>query len=89
MGRILIAPSTDPAKNKDDLLKYVHEIQDYADFLHCDVMDGVFVDRRTISYDTIALLKQNCLLPLDVHLMIENPSSVLKNYAKYLHLGQD
>ena len=38
MDRILIAPSTDPAKTESDLIEYVHQIQDYADFLHCDVI---------------------------------------------------
>ena len=82
MDRILIAPSTDPTKSEDDLLSYVREIQDYADFLHCDVMDGVFVPRKTISYETILLLKRNCLLPLDVHLMVQNPLDEIEKYAK-------
>ena len=82
MDRILIAPSTDPAKTESDLIEYVHQIQDYADFLHCDVMDGKFVERKTISYQTIKLLKQNCLLPLDVHLMVQNPTEVIEEFVK-------
>ena len=60
MDKTLIAPSTDPAKTLDDLLLYVKHIQEFADLLHCDVMDGEFVERKTISYDTIAHLKDNC-----------------------------
>lgn len=82
MDRILIAPSTDPAKDESDLLSYVRQIQDHADFLHCDVMDGVFVSRKTISYETVSLLKHNCLLPLDVHLMVQNPLNVIEKFAE-------
>ena len=82
MDKVMIAPSTDPAKDFNSLLTYVKSIQDYADLLHCDVMDGEFVERKTISYDTIKHLKDNCLLPLDVHLMVSSPEKVVKKFAE-------
>ena len=53
-----------------------------ADILHIDVMDGHFVPN--ISFGTIVakLAKNYSTLPIDVHLMIENPDSYIENFAK-------
>ncbi len=53
-----------------------------ADWIHVDVMDGRFVPNITIGpYMVEALSKVTCL-PLDVHLMIEDPGRYVENFAK-------
>jgi ribulose-phosphate 3-epimerase len=52
-----------------------------ADWIHVDVMDGHFVPTITIGALFVESLKRNTKLPLDVHLMIENPDVHVKSYA--------
>ena len=52
-----------------------------ADWIHVDVMDGHFVPTITIGPLFVESLKQNTKLPLDVHLMIENPDAHVKSFA--------
>ena len=86
--RSYVSPSTDPIspKSRDFEKKIVKYAQDLleagADFLHCDVMDGEFVKNTTYDYEIVEKINQNCLIPLDVHLMIENPVAQLDNYIK-------
>lgn len=83
MKKVLIAPSTDPCSVKD-LTKYAKEIEKAgADWLHCDIMDGKFVPKRTYDYLIMAFIRKSTNLKLDVHLMVENPMKVAKDYAKY------
>ena len=82
MDKLLIAPSTDPVKTVEDLIKYADEIKNDADLLHCDIMDGKFVENKTFSYDVLGILKEKTLLPLDVHLMIEKPTKLIKKFAQ-------
>lgn len=51
--------------------------QNKIDLLHVDVMDGNFVPNFTFGTDFIKALKQSTHIPLDIHLMIENPESKL------------
>lgn len=44
-----------------------------ADYIHCDVMDGVFVPNITFGQIMVKALRQKTSLPLDVHLMIVQP----------------
>lgn len=44
-----------------------------ADFVHLDIMDGHFVPNLTFGPQLVAALKEKTALPLDVHLMVENP----------------
>jgi ribulose-phosphate 3-epimerase len=44
-----------------------------ADLVHVDVMDGHFVPNLTLGPEMVAALKEKTSLPLDVHLMVENP----------------
>lgn len=53
-----------------------------ADWLHVDVMDGHFVPNITIGVPVVASIKKVTALPLDVHLMIENPEKYIESFAK-------
>ncbi len=53
-----------------------------AEWLHVDVMDGHFVPNITIGPLIVAAIKPITSLPLDVHLMIENPERYLADFAK-------
>ncbi len=52
-----------------------------ADFIHVDVMDGHFVPNLTIGPPVIRAVKRAATVPLDVHLMIDNPDRYLKAYV--------
>ena len=52
-----------------------------ADYLHVDVMDGHFVPNLTIGPPVVAALRKVTDLPLDVHLMIENPDRYIADFA--------
>lgn len=52
-----------------------------AHMLHIDVMDGHFVPNITIGYSVVAAIRKITTLPLDVHLMIENPDFFVKEFA--------
>lgn len=53
-----------------------------ADWLHIDVMDGHFVPNITIGVPVVAAIRKVTNLPLDVHLMIENPQKYIDPFAK-------
>ena len=55
---------------------------DGADWIHVDVMDGHFVPNITIGVPVVKSLKKITKLPLDVHLMIENPDKYIEPFAK-------
>jgi ribulose-phosphate 3-epimerase len=53
-----------------------------ADYIHVDVMDGHFVPNLTIGPVVIEAVRKATTLPLDVHLMIENASRWVGEYAR-------
>jgi len=53
-----------------------------ADLIHVDVMDGHFVPNLTIGVPVVARLQEITTVPLDVHLMIENPERWAGSYAE-------
>jgi ribulose-phosphate 3-epimerase len=53
-----------------------------ADYIHVDVMDGHFVPNITIGAPVVASLRSRTNLPLDVHLMIEQPEVHIRQFAE-------
>ncbi|MFD2638226.1 ribulose-phosphate 3-epimerase [Piscibacillus salipiscarius] len=78
---IKIAPSILSA----DFSKLADEIKDVeadSDYIHVDVMDGHFVPNITIGPLIVESIRPITTLPLDVHLMIENPDNYIGQFAK-------
>jgi ribulose-phosphate 3-epimerase len=77
----LIAPSILSA----DFGRLAEEVQAVeaagADWIHVDVMDGRFVPNITIGPLIAEAVRRACTLPVDVHLMIENPERYLKAFV--------
>lgn len=80
--KILIAPSILSA----DFTRLADEIQDVeragCDVIHVDVMDGHFVPNLTIGPPVIKWIRKVTKLPLDVHLMIDEPLNSIEEYKK-------
>ncbi|MGM9925332.1 MAG: ribulose-phosphate 3-epimerase [Bacillus sp. (in: firmicutes)] len=78
---VKIAPSILSA----DFAKLGEEIKDVerggADYIHVDVMDGHFVPNITIGPLIVEAIRPITKLPLDVHLMIENPDQYIEAFA--------
>ena len=53
-----------------------------ADLIHCDVMDGSFVEPITFGAQMIKNIRPITKLPLDAHLMIEHPQTQIKFFAE-------
>jgi ribulose-phosphate 3-epimerase len=53
-----------------------------ADWLHCDVMDGMFVPNITFGPPVISAWRKLTSLPFDVHLMIERPERYIEDYRR-------
>ncbi|MFF2093611.1 ribulose-phosphate 3-epimerase [Paenibacillus sp. NPDC058174] len=77
----LIAPSILSA----DFSRLGEEIKDAeragADWIHVDVMDGLFVPNLTFGPPVISAVRSATKLPFDVHLMIERPELSIASYA--------
>ena len=52
-----------------------------ADYIHIDIMDGKFVENKTWTVSEIKKITSCSKLPLDVHLMVENPSKYIEEFA--------
>ncbi len=81
MDNIKIAPSILSA----DFWKLGQEIAEVedagADMLHIDVMDGHFVPNITMGPPIVNSIKKKVRIPLDVHLMIENPEKYISDFV--------
>jgi ribulose-phosphate 3-epimerase len=81
-ARIEIAPSilaANFAKLGDDV-RLVEEAG--ADIIHMDVMDGHFVPNISLGIPVVASLRKATRLPLDVHLMIEQPELYIEDFIR-------
>ena len=57
-----------------------------ADWFHIDIMDGVFVPNISYGMPVLSVIQKDATKPLDVHLMIVDPSRYISTFAK---LGSD
>jgi ribulose-phosphate 3-epimerase len=78
---VIIAPSI-LAADFSRLAQEAQAVEETADWLHVDVMDYHFVPNLTIGLPVVASLRQATALPLDCHLMIENPDRWAMGYAE-------
>jgi ribulose-phosphate 3-epimerase len=82
MKQIKIAPSilsADFSKMGEEVLSLE---KSGADVVHCDVMDGVFVNNITFGIKMVEDLRKITKLPLDCHLMIVHPEKYVERFAK-------
>ena len=79
---ILVAPSILAADftNLADEIRKVEAAG--ADWIHCDIMDGHFVDNISFGAGIVATVRKLTNLPLDVHLMIEHADHYIPRFVK-------
>jgi ribulose-phosphate 3-epimerase len=79
--RILVAPSI-LAADFSNLANEVRKVEEAgADWIHCDIMDGHFVDNISFGPAIVGFVRKQTKLPLDVHLMIEHPNHYVPRFV--------
>ena len=63
------------------LEKEVRLVNDHADLLHFDVMDGCLVPNLSFGFPVLEAVAKVAAIPLDVHLMIVNPDKYIERFA--------
>ena len=82
MQNIIVAPSI-LAADFSRLGDEIERVGDAgADWIHCDIMDGHFVDNISFGPEIVRVLRGLTSLPLDVHLMIEHPDHYVPRFVK-------
>lgn len=80
-GRILINPSILNA-NFDDLENEIKKVSEVSDALHLDIMDNKFVPNFSFDFKQATEIIGFSKLPVDAHLMIEDPDTIAPKYAQ-------
>lgn len=78
--KMLIAPSVLGA----DFANLERELESVstADYIHVDIMDGIFVPNISIGIPVVKCMKKVTDVPLDVHLMIDRPERYVTRFAE-------
>src|SRR5882757_11153587 len=82
MGRVIVAPSI-LAADFSRLGDEIHRVEAAgADWIHCDIMDGHFVDNISFGPEIVGRVRGLTSVPLDVHLMIEHADHYVPRFIK-------
>ncbi|MBX2946909.1 MAG: ribulose-phosphate 3-epimerase [Cyclobacteriaceae bacterium] len=82
MPKPIVAPSilASDFANLEREIKMINESQ--ADWIHVDIMDGVFVPNISMGLPVVEAVKRHAQKPLDVHLMIVQPERYVETFYK-------
>lgn len=82
MSKTLVAPSVlaSDFANLQREITMINESQ--ADWIHVDIMDGVFVPNLSMGIPVVEAIKRHAKKPLDVHLMIVEPGRYVEAFRK-------
>ncbi len=81
MPKVLVAPSI-LAADFSRLADEVRKVEEAgADWIHCDIMDGHFVDNISFGPAIVGFVRKLTKLPLDVHLMIEHADHYVPRFV--------
>src|SRR6266446_3893829 len=82
MPKVIVAPSI-LAADFSNLAGEVRKVEDAgADWIHCDIMDGHFVDNISFGPTIVGFVRKQTKLPLEVHLMIERADHYVPRFVE-------
>jgi len=79
-NKILVSPSILAADHANIQREIELVNRSGADWVHVDIMDGVFVPNMSFGFPIVKATKKHSQLPLDVHLMIVNPQNYIQEF---------
>lgn len=77
-----IAPSI-LAANFKNLQEEIKLVEEFGDLVHLDIMDGHFVPNISFGFPIVKAVREMTNLPLDAHLMIENPEKYIERFIDF------
>ena len=81
-NKILVSPSILAADHANIQQEIERVNRSGADWVHVDIMDGVFVPNMSFGFPIVKATKKHSQLPLGVHLMIVNPQNYIQEFIK-------